>query len=134
MICPTQVNCRRHRNTERAKDAERLKPKWQRSRLCHPGAWNTRTPKTAGVKAGAKSFVSLETNIVNPTLRPGSGASASARTTAGVAGRGNWKKQTPLCNGADRSCNITSPCKRADFQSVVRDERTYKTFKGGNGK
>jgi len=27
-----------------------------------------------------------------------------------------WRKQTPLCNGVDRSCDITPPRKRADFQ------------------
>ena len=40
---------------------------------------------TAGVKAGANSFVSLEPNIVNPTLRPGFGAGAFARGTVEVA-------------------------------------------------
>jgi hypothetical protein len=134
MIFPTQVNCRRHRYTVEPKMLIGSSQNRPCSRLCHPGAWNTRTPKTAGVKAGTKSFVSLETNIVNPTLRLGFGASASARTTVGVAGRGNWRKQMPLCNGADRSCNITLPCKRADFQSVVHDERTHRTFTGGNSK
>jgi hypothetical protein len=90
--------------------------------------------KTAGVKAGTKSFVSLQTNIVNPTPRPSFGASAPARDIVGVAGRGNWKKQRPLCNGADKGCNVALPCKRADFQSVVHDERTHRTFTGGNGK
>jgi hypothetical protein len=85
-------------------------------------------------KAGINSFVSLETNIVNPTFRPGSGAGASARNAEGMAGRGCWKKRRPFCNGADRGCNITPPCKRADFQRVVRDERTRRTFTGGNSK
>jgi hypothetical protein len=84
--------------------------------------------------AGTNSFVSLGTNIVNPTLRPGCGAGASARNADGVAGRGCWKKRRPLCNGADRDCNIIPPCKRADFQLVVRDERTNRTFTGGNRK
>ena len=134
MICPTQVNCRRHRYTDEPKMLTGSSQNRRRSWLCHPGAWNTRTLQTAGVKAGTKSFVSLKPNIVNPTLRPGFGASVSARATVGVAGRGNWKKRMPLCNGADRSCNITPPCKRADFQSVVRDERTNRTFIGGNRK
>ncbi len=84
--------------------------------------------------AGANSFVSLETNIVNPTFRLGCGAGASARNADGMAGRGCWKKRRPLCNGADRGCNITPPCKRADFQRVVRDEITRRTFTGGNSK
>jgi hypothetical protein len=51
-----------------------------------------------------------------------------------VAGRGCWKKRMPFCNGTDRDCNIVPPCKRADFRRVVRDERTRRTFTGGNGK
>jgi hypothetical protein len=78
--------------------------------------------------------VSLELNIINPTFRPGFGASASARNADGMAGRGDWRKPRPLCNGADRDCNIVLPCKRADFQLVIRDERTRRTFTGGNGK
>jgi hypothetical protein len=85
-------------------------------------------------KAGVNSFVSLQSNIVNPTFRLPVEAGASARNADGVAGRGYWKKPRPFCNGADRSCNITPPCKRADFQLVVRDERTGRTFVGGNRK
>ena len=51
----------------RAKDADRLKPKRQRSRLLLRSARSTRTQKTAGVKAGTKSFVSWKRNMVNPT-------------------------------------------------------------------
>jgi hypothetical protein len=40
----------------------------------------------------------------------------------------------PLCNGADRSCDITPLRKQADFQLVVVDERTYRIFAGGNCK
>ena len=39
-----------------------------------------------------------------------------------------------LCNGADRSCDITPLRKQADFQLVVADERTYRIFEGGNRK
>jgi len=85
-------------------------------------------------EAGTKSFVSSQRNRLNPTPRLGFEAGASARNADGVAGKGYWKKPRPLCNGADRSCNITPPCKRADFQLVVRDERTGRTFTGGNCK
>jgi hypothetical protein len=84
--------------------------------------------------AGANSFVSLQLNITNPTFRLRVEAGASARNADGMAGRGCWKKQRPLCNGADRDCNIVPPCKQADFQRVVRDERTRRTFTGGNSK
>jgi hypothetical protein len=105
----------------------------QRSRLFHR-TFGTRGHSRLPVwKAGANSFVSLETNIVNPTSRLVFGAGASARNADEMAGRGNWRKPKPLCNGADRS-DITPPRKRADFQWVVRDERTRRTFRGGNRK
>jgi hypothetical protein len=88
---------------------------------------------TAGVATGADSFVSSERNMVNPSSRL-TEAGVIARCAAGMPGRGCWKKQTPFSNRTDRSCNITSPCKRADFQRVTRDERTGKTFVGGNCK
>jgi hypothetical protein len=40
----------------------------------------------------------------------------------------------PLCNGADRGCDIIPLRKQADFQLVVADERTYRIFAGGNCK
>lgn len=85
-------------------------------------------------KAGANSFVSMKLNIVNPTSRPVFEAGASARNAEEVAGRGGWRKRRPFCNGADRSWNITPPCKRADFQLVVRDEKAGRTLSGGNSK
>src|SRR5882757_9632942 len=35
MQCPTQVNCHRHRKLQRAKDADRLKPKGNAAQLSH---------------------------------------------------------------------------------------------------
>jgi hypothetical protein len=78
--------------------------------------------------------MSLQSHLINLTFRLPVKAGASARNAEGVAGRGNWKKPMPFCNGADRDCNIVLPCKRADFQWVVRDERTGKIFAGGNRK
>jgi hypothetical protein len=83
-------------------------------------------------EAGANSFVSLKPNIVNPTLRLFLEAGASARNADGVAGRGDWRKLRPFGNRADRG--IASLRKQADFQLVVRDERTNRTFAGGNSK
>ena len=71
--------------------------------------------------------------VATTSLLPGE-AGASPRSVHGVAGNGNWKKRRPPWSGAERSCNITPPCKRADFQSVVRDERTGGTFTGGKSK
>ena len=134
MKCPTQVNCQRHRKIQRAKDADRLKPNGNAARVLQPCKRSTRTKQAAGVEAGAKPFVSWQPNIANPTSRLRVKAGASARNADGMAGRGCWRKRRPLCNGTDRSCNITPPCKRADFQRVVRDETAGRTFTGGNRK
>jgi hypothetical protein len=103
-----------------------------RSRLPHRDLGHTNM-MTAGAKIGANSFVSSERNRINPSSRLVE-AGGIARYADGMPGRGRWKKRTPFCNGTDRSCNITPPCKRADFQPVMRDEKTYKTFIGGNRK
>lgn len=134
MKCPTQVNCQRHRKIQRAKDADRLKPKGNAARCSNRVSGAHGQKQAAGVEAGAKPFVSLQPNIVNPTSRLRVKAGASARNADGMAGRGCWRKRRPFCNGTDRSCNITPPCKRADFQRVVRDETAGRTFAGGNRK
>ena len=131
MKCPMQVNCRRHRKWRRAKDTDRLRPKRDAVRCASVSMAHTDT-KTAGAKAGANSSMSSPSNIANPTFRLPVKAGASARNADGMAGRGCWKKQTPFCNGADRS--FAPPRKRADFQRVVRDETAGRTFTGGNCK
>jgi hypothetical protein len=134
MKCPTQVNCQRHRKIQRAKDADRLKPNGNAASVLPPCKRSTRTKTAAGVEAGANSFMSSQLNIINPTGRLRVEAGASARNADGLAGRGCWKKRMPFDNGTDRSCNITPPRKRADFQRVVRDETAGRTGAGGNGK
>ena len=70
------------------------------------------------------------------------GAGVPVRDADGAAGRGCWRKQRPLCNGADRRGAergaeldaITPLRKQAHFQLVVRDERDGRTALGGNGK
>lgn len=131
---PTQVNCQRHRKIQRAKDADRLKPNGNAASVLQPCKRSTRTKTAAGVEAGANSSMSSQPNIVNPTFRLPVEAGASARNADGMAGRGCWRKRTPFYNGTDRSCSITPPCKRADFQRVVRDETAGRTFTGGNRK
>ena len=104
-----------------------------RSRLHPPETWSTRTLRLPVYEARTKSFVSFKQNRINPTSRriP---AGVTARCAVEVAGKGGWRKRTPLCNGADRSCNITPLRKQADFQLVVDDEKTSRTFAGGDGK
>jgi len=103
-----------------------------RSRLLPPETWSTRTFMAAGVQAGTKSFVSCKQNGINPMPRRNA-AGVTARCAVEAAGKGGWKKQRPFCNGTDRS-RVTPLRKQADFQLVVDDERTYRTFAGGNGK
>jgi hypothetical protein len=134
MTRSTQVNCHRHRKLPRAKDADRLKPKGNAASVPPTVIRSTRTITAVGVEAGANSFVSLQSNIENPTSRLPVKAGASARGAEGMTGMGCWKKRMPFDNGTDRSCNITPPCKRADFQRVVRDEKAGGTGAGGNGK
>src|SRR5208283_2889529 len=44
----TQVNCHRHRKLRRAKNADRLQPKWQCSQDALPCSWGTRTESAVG--------------------------------------------------------------------------------------
>ena len=132
MTCSTNVNCRRHRYV--------CEPKMltgSNQNGVQPGVpagwWNTRTKRLSVYKARAKSFVSLQSNTVNPVFRLAE-AGVTARCAEGVPGRGGWKKRKPFCNGTDTGCDITRPRKRADFQLVVGYERTGGTFTGGNGK
>ena len=102
------------------------------SRLFPPQTWSTRTLWLPVLKAGTNSFVSRKQNRVSPTSGRNA-AGVTVRCAVQVAGRGGWKKQMLLCNGADRS-HVTPLRKQADFQLVVDDERTYRIFAGGNCK
>ena len=65
MICPTKVNRRRHRNLQRAKDADRLYPKGKQPG-CSTGRLEHTDIKAAGVEAGTTSLVSFKRNKVSP--------------------------------------------------------------------
>ena len=83
--------------------------------------------QTAGVKAAAKSVLSLNQNMGTPLAASGNRGKRLARVADGFAGRGCWKKQRPLCNGADRKWQL--PCaKQADFQQVMKDEKAGRTI------
>jgi hypothetical protein len=49
--------------------------------------------RTAGVKAGAKSFVLLNQNMVTPQASSGNWGKRLARVADRFAGRGCWKKR-----------------------------------------
>jgi hypothetical protein len=130
VIRPTQVNCRSHRQFQRAKDADRLQPKMATQPVALQRTEHADTT-AAGGEARTNSSVSLDSNMVSLTSRLWK-AGRSARRAVGVAGRGCWRKRRPLGNRADRSNAL--PRKRAEFQRVIGNERTGKTFKGGNSK
>jgi hypothetical protein len=99
-----------------------------------PGIGGTRTTGLPACKAGTKSFVSFQRNRINPASRLDREAGVTARCADEMTGKGYWKKRTPSGNRADRGWNMTLLRKQADFQLVVRDERTHRTFTGGNRK
>jgi hypothetical protein len=75
--------------------------------------------------------MSFKRNRINPTPRL-SEAGDPARGAGEMAGRGSWRKRRPPGNKADRS---HAPLrKQADFQQVVGDEKSGRTFAGGDGK
>lgn len=84
MICPTHVNCCRHRHPHRAKGADRLQPKRHAAGCFHLHLEHTDT-EAAGVQAGTTSFVSFKRNKVSPMLRPLGG---KLRRKAGCGGSG----------------------------------------------
>ena len=133
MKCPTQVNCRRHRHLQEPKTLTGSDQNGMQSGAPFQVWGHTDARRLPVYRAGAYSFVSSQSNTVNPALRLLE-AGVPARGAVAMAGRGSWRKQRPSCNGADRSCNMIPPCKRADFQQVVRYERTGRTYIGGNRK
>lgn len=126
------MNCRKHRETQQAKDADRLEPKGK-AVGCPFVKWRHTDIQTAGEKTGTNSFMLLERNTVNPTTRL-TEAGAAVKHADELTGRGCWKKRTPSGNRMDREGSSISPRKRADFQRVIRDEITRRTFVGGNRK
>ena len=83
--------------------------------------------QTAGVKAGAKSFLSLNQNMETPLAFPVTLGKRLARVADRFAGRGCWKKQKPFCNGTDRKRQLLCD-KQADFQQVMKGEKAGRTI------
>jgi len=83
--------------------------------------------QTAGVKAGAKSFLSLNQNMETPLASSVNRGKRLARVADRFAGRGCWKKQRPLCTGADKKRQLLCD-KQADFQRVMKDEKAGRTI------
>jgi hypothetical protein len=79
------------------------------------------------VKAGAKSFVSLNQNMVTPQASSGNRGKRLVRVADRFVGRGCWKKQRPFCNGADRKWQLLCD-KQADFQLVMKGEKAGRTI------
>jgi len=127
-----QVNWRKHRTLWRAKDADRLGPKGT-SLVNLVSHQVTRIYITTGVQPEAKSSMLVERNPLNPLSRL-QGQAPSQGEAVGVAGKPSWKKRMPSGNRTDRGCNITLPCKRADFRLVNRHETASRTSEEGNRK
>jgi hypothetical protein len=123
-----KVNCCRCRHHQGAKDAERLWPKGQCSRLFLHRRGTHGQERLPAYKAGTSSFVLEKWNMISPPSRHFPVAGVTARCADGVWGKGYRKKRMPSCNGADRSCDITPPCKWADFRLVMGDEIACRTF------
>jgi hypothetical protein len=81
----------------------------------------------AGVKAGAKSFLSLHQNMETPLTSPVIWGKRLARVADRSTGRGCWKKQMPFCNETDRKWQLLCD-KQADFQQVMTDEKAGRTI------
>jgi hypothetical protein len=65
--------------------------------------------------------------MVTPLASLGNQGKRLARGTDRFAGRGCWKKQRPLCNGADRKWQLLGD-KQADFQQVMKGEKAGRTI------
>ena len=115
MTRPTQVNCHKHRQRKGAKDADRLQPKWRTVRCTAYTMPRTRAKRLSVERQGLNHPKLLERNMVNPSSLLSKEGPPQGRLL-GCRVEERWRKPTPLCNGADRSCNITPPRKRADFQ------------------
>ena len=91
MTRPTQVNCCKHRQTWRAKDAVRLQPKWYAAKLL---VFSMRAHGSDGCrcsKQGLNHPSLLERNMVNPAFRLVE-ADDPARGVVGMKGRGTLEK------------------------------------------
>jgi len=65
--------------------------------------------------------------MATPLASPRDRGKRLARVADRLAGRGCWKKQMSLCNGADRKWQLLCD-KQADFQQVMKDERAGRTI------
>ena len=91
MTCPTQVNCCKHRQTWRAKDAVRLQPKWYAAKLL---VFSMRAHGSDGCrcsKQGLNHRSLVEWNMVNPTSLL-LGGRPTARKAEGMRGNGTLEK------------------------------------------
>src|SRR5688572_33161993 len=76
-----------------------------------------------------RSYVFAGNFADSRSQRSHSGKATTCLMACGATER--WRKPTPSCNGADRSCNITPPRKRADFQHGSSLRKNLRTFKRG---
>jgi hypothetical protein len=65
----------------------------------------------------------METPLTSPVIW----GKRLVRVADRSAGRGCWRKQRPLCNGADKKWQLLCD-KQADFQQVMKDEKAGRTI------
>ena len=91
MTRPTQVNCCKHRQTWRAKDAVRLQPKWYAAKLLVFSMRAHGHDDCRCRRQGLNHQSLFERNLVNPTSLL-LGGRPTARNAEGMRGNGTLEK------------------------------------------
>ena len=91
MKCPTQVNCRRHRHLQEPKTLTGSDQNGMQSGAPFQVWGHTDKRRLPVYRTGANSFVSSQSNTVNPALRLLE-AGVPARGAVAMAGRGTLEK------------------------------------------
>ena len=132
MIGPTHVNCRRHRHSQEAKDADWLQPKGVQP-VAPPRSWGTRTQRLPVYEAGTTSFVSFKRNKVSPLpCLSGQALPQGTPLRQRVEETGESECRSVMGRtGVETSLHCES---RQTSSMVVVDGRTYRIFEGGNCK
>jgi hypothetical protein len=122
-----KVNCYRCRHSQGAKGAVRLQPKGNAAGCFNAGVKHMDTNGCRHKRQEPPhSCCSYGTGKTRHFAL--SRAGILVRGADEVPGMGVWRKPKPLGNRVDRSCNITPPRKRADFQMVRNYENARRTF------
>ena len=111
--CESLINVVNH---QQAKDADRLEPK---------GTWSGTGVVCSPVIVVAPSAERRDLTHAGTQAKRGKPVvfplgKCAAKHTDKTAGKGNWKKRRPFCNGADRDCAADNIIPRASGQTSSR--------------